>query len=370
MNVIKSVFVFSLLFLGFSTYGQIGISTANPETSAELDITSGTKGLLIPRVELSATLANPSPVSNPATGLMVFNIGIKQEQGFYYWTGSSWKLIKSPSADQVTGPASSTNNAMVRFDGTSGKVIQNSQALISDAARISNLNTLTVLGFTMTTNPSIGKLLVCDAFGNASWQNAPPIDVEENNILVTPNVNTLNFSQGVRVQDLGNETATVTFYKNNVSQSLIQLSSSDSTDLNNMFEGVAVPWNVVQQKDYGIFIHSTTNQPSRIQVLKHGIYEFNYMFATTSNTIQRKTLRARLRKNGTTFIPNVTCYSFFYNIEDIKSSHVSSSFLVELNANDYIELVTNGQTNPGPLTMVPNENVFFVRLMRDLETEK
>jgi hypothetical protein len=141
---------------------------------------------------------------------------------------------------------------------------------------------------------------------------------------------------------------------------LIDLNSLDASN------PVAIPWNIEHQKDNGAFAHSTSANPSQIQVLMDGIYEFNYMFSGTSRTLQRKTLRAQLRKNGTTIIPNITCYSFHYNIDTIQSSHVSSSFLVELNANDYVELVTNGQTNPGPLTLLPYRNMFFIRLLREL----
>nr|NQU90263.1 hypothetical protein [Bacteroidota bacterium] len=367
MTVSKSISIFTFLFLGFTAFCQIGISTANPEISAELDVVSTSKGVLVPRVVLTVSLENPGPVTNPAVGLLVFNTGPNQEQGFYYWSGTGWTLINSPSADDVSGPVSSTDNAMVRFDGNTGKVIQNSQVYLNDAGDITNVNNLTVDGFRMTAAPSPGYILVSDASGNATWQSAPPIDIEENNILISANVNSLNFSEGIQVQDVGNEKATVTFYANNVSRSLIQLSSSDSLDLNDLFASVAIPWDIVQQRDYGYFVHSTSNNPSRVQVLTHGIYEFNYMFNTISKTVMRKTLRARLRKNGSIYIPNVTCYSFSYNMADQESSHVSSSFLVELNANDYIELVTNGQTNPGPLNLVPYENVFFVRLMREIE---
>lgn len=40
-------------------------------------------------------------------------------------------------AGDVVGPASSTDNALVRFDGTTGKVLQNSNATLSDAGVLS-----------------------------------------------------------------------------------------------------------------------------------------------------------------------------------------------------------------------------------------
>lgn len=47
------------------------------------------------------------------------------------------------SGGDVTGPSTATDNALVRFDGTSGKLIQNSNAILTDAG---NLSLATPLG--------------------------------------------------------------------------------------------------------------------------------------------------------------------------------------------------------------------------------
>ena len=52
-----------------TTYAQVGIGTTNPNTSAALDITSTTKGLLTPRM----TAAQRDAISSPAVGLVIFN---------------------------------------------------------------------------------------------------------------------------------------------------------------------------------------------------------------------------------------------------------------------------------------------------------
>lgn len=357
-----------LLFFSFSLFSQVGILTLYPDSSAALEIDSDSLGILAPRVTLSTDITSPNPIFNPAVGLLVFNSGFNQQQGFYYWSGIEWKLLDSPKSDQLTGPGFSTDNAMVRWDGTTGKIIQNSSVLISDSGNITDVNNTQVNGFTMPKIPIDGYTLVSDDFGNGSWQSAPTIDIEEEDILITQSARFLNFIDTIKVQNNGGGKSTVTFYKNNVTRSVIQLSSRSFLDLNTLdtTNPVAIPWNMLDQKDNGAYLHSATNNPSQVQVLKHGIYEFNFMFSAISRTLMRKTLRARLRKNGTDYIPNVVCYSFHYNIDTIRSSHVSSSFLVELDANDYIELVTNGQTNPGPLTLVPYRNVFFIRLLREL----
>lgn len=65
--------------------------------SSMLDIKSTSKGLLIPRVTLTSSLSSASPVSSPATGLLVYNEGANQPVGFYYWNGSAWTTAAGPS---------------------------------------------------------------------------------------------------------------------------------------------------------------------------------------------------------------------------------------------------------------------------------
>jgi hypothetical protein len=54
--------------LNFLT-AQVGIGTANPNTNAILDLSSSSKGILIPRL----TAAERNSISSPAEGLMIFN---------------------------------------------------------------------------------------------------------------------------------------------------------------------------------------------------------------------------------------------------------------------------------------------------------
>ena len=59
--------VLTLFLSPILALGQVGIGTNTPDASAILDVSSSTKGILIPRV------SDPSSISNPAKGLMVFN---------------------------------------------------------------------------------------------------------------------------------------------------------------------------------------------------------------------------------------------------------------------------------------------------------
>ena len=74
-----------------TTYAQVGIGTTEPNTSAALDITSTTKGLLIPRM----IAGDRTAIDTPATGLMVFQTD--GAAGFYYYNGSSWAEVAATS---------------------------------------------------------------------------------------------------------------------------------------------------------------------------------------------------------------------------------------------------------------------------------
>ncbi len=80
-----------LFFLTFftKTYAQVAINTngALPDNSAMLDVSSNTKGILIPRM----LEAERTSIVSPADGLMVYQTN--NSEGFYYYNGASWLFI-------------------------------------------------------------------------------------------------------------------------------------------------------------------------------------------------------------------------------------------------------------------------------------
>lgn len=78
-----------------SVNAQTGIGTTTPDTSSILDVYSSNKGLLVPRIALTAANA-ATPVTNPAISLLVYNTATAGTApnnvvpGHYYWTGSRW----------------------------------------------------------------------------------------------------------------------------------------------------------------------------------------------------------------------------------------------------------------------------------------
>lgn len=78
-------------------------------------------------------------------------------------------------AGDMNGPASATDNAIVRFDGTGGKTVQNSGVTISDtnAISVSGLSSsLTIAGTTASTNSTTGSIVTGGGIGAGGNMNA------------------------------------------------------------------------------------------------------------------------------------------------------------------------------------------------------
>ena len=73
----------------YNTSGDVGIGTSSPSASAILDLTSTSKGVLIPRM----TASQKSAISSPSTGLLIFQTDAPA--GFYYYNGSAWISISN-----------------------------------------------------------------------------------------------------------------------------------------------------------------------------------------------------------------------------------------------------------------------------------
>jgi hypothetical protein len=111
----KLLLLLSLFFTGLTMNAQVGIGTNSPDASAKLDVTSTTKGFLPPRVALTATNA-ASPITSPATGLLVFNTATAGTSpndvvpGYYYFNGTVWVKITINGVSSM-GLISGTSNA-------------------------------------------------------------------------------------------------------------------------------------------------------------------------------------------------------------------------------------------------------------------
>jgi hypothetical protein len=81
-----------LFFLLFSIptflFAQVGIGTTTPVASSQLEISSTSKGILIPRM----TNSQRQLIATPATGLLIYqtDTNFSEQPGFYQYNGANW----------------------------------------------------------------------------------------------------------------------------------------------------------------------------------------------------------------------------------------------------------------------------------------
>ncbi|HTE32679.1 MAG TPA: hypothetical protein VK666_20000, partial [Chryseolinea sp.] len=123
---------------------NIGINStgATPAASAMLDIIATDKGLLIPRVALTATNV-AGPITSPATSLLVFNTvaaGTTPNNvipGYYYWSGLAWIAFTNSAASSTAWT----------LGGNTGVTTANFVGTGDDKALIFKSNALSFLEF-------------------------------------------------------------------------------------------------------------------------------------------------------------------------------------------------------------------------------
>ena len=97
----KNLPLFSLLLVSVISFAQVGIGTTAPNSSAALDVTSTTKGLLPPRM----TTVQRDAIVSPTTGLQVYNTTTNTND---YYNGSNWVSTLINGGGALGTPASAT----------------------------------------------------------------------------------------------------------------------------------------------------------------------------------------------------------------------------------------------------------------------
>jgi hypothetical protein len=125
--------------------GDVGIG-ATPDASAKLDVSATNKGLLAPRVALTATNA-AGPITAPATSLLVYNTATagaapnNVTPGYYYWDGAAWVRFDTGNniGDwKILGNAGTVANT--NFVGTTDNIALTFRTNNLERLRLSNTN--------------------------------------------------------------------------------------------------------------------------------------------------------------------------------------------------------------------------------------
>ncbi|MEP6676480.1 MAG: tail fiber domain-containing protein [Ferruginibacter sp.] len=145
-----------LLAAATATFAQsVGINAtgAQPNASSILDVSSTTKGLLIPRM----TAAQRTAIAAPATGLQVYQTD--GTAGFYYYNGAAW--VQLGAAANLTGWSTTGNtsiNAATNFIGTTDGSPLIAKINGEQVFRFTPLSTSTVIGYQASNaNPAGGS---------------------------------------------------------------------------------------------------------------------------------------------------------------------------------------------------------------------
>jgi hypothetical protein len=123
----KKILFVTIALLGtfWATAQNVGINQtgAAPAASAMLDVVSTNRGLLIPRVALTATNA-AGPIAAPATSLLVYNTATagaapnNVTPGYYYWNGAAWVRFMMGNGDAWVTTGNAGTNSTNNFIGT------------------------------------------------------------------------------------------------------------------------------------------------------------------------------------------------------------------------------------------------------------
>src|SRR5690606_5840819 len=152
----NKIILLSVMLFGATTImsAQTGIGTAQPHQSAQLDITSSDKGVLIPRIALtSATQQLQTTVANEAS-LLIYNTATVALEGltpgYYYWDAAKWNRIVKD--DEIPAPVNITaNNGLTK---TANNIALGGSLTGATTVTTTAANTLAVAGLQQTDRKS------------------------------------------------------------------------------------------------------------------------------------------------------------------------------------------------------------------------
>ena len=119
----KKILCFIVFAYGITLYSQVGVGTPLPDASAQLDVVSSNKGILIPRVSLNGIFDTSTISSGNKESLLVYNKSnlIDIKPGYYYWYVNKWISLGNGSVSGTLISSTTMNaNGSVTFNYNDG----------------------------------------------------------------------------------------------------------------------------------------------------------------------------------------------------------------------------------------------------------
>ncbi|MDA9760610.1 hypothetical protein N9C10_03390 [Flavobacteriaceae bacterium] len=102
----KKLILLTLTFCySINSFSQVGIGTAEPNASSQLEVKADDKGVLLPQVALQSTTDNNTISNGNIVSLLVYNTNNSDDlkAGYYFWDGSKWMSLGSQSSVSIDG---------------------------------------------------------------------------------------------------------------------------------------------------------------------------------------------------------------------------------------------------------------------------
>ncbi len=141
------------ILAGGNTSGGSDLIMSDGDT---LDLQGNTSAMILNRL----TTVERDALT-PVEGMKIYNTTTNEEQTY---NGSTWVAPTAGSGD-VIGPGGATSEALARFDSTSGKLLKNSNALLTDAGALTIVGTI----FSETRKVSTNPALIVEIFSAADF---------------------------------------------------------------------------------------------------------------------------------------------------------------------------------------------------------
>ncbi|PWJ58057.1 BclB C-terminal domain-containing protein [Dyadobacter jejuensis] len=122
LTFLSVLFAIFSVVLSFKTWAQVGIGTTTPHASAQLEVQSADKGLLIPRMDQSTR----DGIDSPANGLIIYQTD--NTPGLYYFDGS-WKPVTPPSNNPPSTIIPYASGTPITMNTTVGGLTDNASVI-------------------------------------------------------------------------------------------------------------------------------------------------------------------------------------------------------------------------------------------------